>query len=414
VQVNSNTTSDNPQLQSLRDCLAGEIALKAKGQTYLPRLESQTDAEYAAYVQRASFYPAASRVLDDCLSAAFRRSPEINLAAAGALQPQLETFLADSDLGGTPFLSHARSVLQEVLSVGRVGTLLQWDQTRSRPWLSLWKAEQILDHKLERIDGPLTLTRLVLQEESGSTRTFPSGSGGEQFILHTASEASGDAQRSPLADIIACNLDHYRLSADYRHGLHLAALPTAWVSGFDKTTALRIGSSEAWVTEVPGATAGFLEFRGTGLSHIERALERTETQIQTLANRLLGRTDTGEPTEAGLSIVTAAVAQSLSRILNLAHALHLSPVSQHSTLNTQHSALNCPVSQHSTLNTQLNFRFAEISSPPLRGADLSAVVDAWKAGAISRETLLECLKRGQLLPDGRTVRDEKELLYRRV
>jgi hypothetical protein len=46
----------------------------------------------------------------------------------------------------------------------------------------------------------------------------------------------------PLADIIAINLDHYRLTADYKHGMHFTALPTAWVSGFDKNSSLRIGS----------------------------------------------------------------------------------------------------------------------------------------------------------------------------
>jgi hypothetical protein len=49
------------------------------------------------------------------------------------------------------------------------------------------------------------------------------------------------------------NLDHYRLHADYRHGMHFTALPTAWVSGFDKAATLRIGSSTAWVTDTPGA-----------------------------------------------------------------------------------------------------------------------------------------------------------------
>jgi len=68
----------------------------------------------------------------------------------------------------------------------------------------------------------------------------------------------------PLEDIIAVNLDHYRLDADFKHGLHFTALPTAWVSGFDKAASLRIGSSSAWVSETPGATAGFLEFTGRG------------------------------------------------------------------------------------------------------------------------------------------------------
>ena len=48
----------------------------------------------------------------------------------------------------------------------------------------------------------------------------------------------------------------------------------------------------------------------------------------------------------------------------------------------------------------------------MKGAELSALVDAWKVGAISRESLLESLRRGDVLPDGGSVAQEKALLYR--
>jgi hypothetical protein len=80
----------------------------------------------------------------------------------------------------------------------------------------------------------------------------------------------------PLGDVIAVNLDHYRLHADYRHGVQFAALPTAWVSGFDKAATSRIGSSTARVTDTPGASAGFLDYTGQGLTTIERAMDCDE------------------------------------------------------------------------------------------------------------------------------------------
>lgn len=58
--------------------------------------------------------------------------------------------------------------------------------------------------------------------------------------------------------------------------MHFTALPTAWVSGFAKDDPLRMGANTAWVTETPGATAGFLEFKGDGLQTFERALDRVE------------------------------------------------------------------------------------------------------------------------------------------
>jgi hypothetical protein len=107
------------------------------------------------------------------------------------------------------------------------------------------------------------------------------------FVFHGPRHSRPAVDKLPLADIIAVNLDHYRLDADYKHGIHFTALPTAWVSGFDKNASLRIGSSTAWVTETAGATAGFLEFTGQGLTTFERAMDRDERLMAVLGSRLL-------------------------------------------------------------------------------------------------------------------------------
>jgi hypothetical protein len=73
---------------------------------------------------------------------------------------------------------------------------------------------------------------------------------------------------------------------------------------FHKASSLRIGSSTAWVTETPGATAGFLEFTGQGLETFERA--RDERLLAMLGSRVLeGQKKVGDgavdrtPTERG-------------------------------------------------------------------------------------------------------------------
>lgn len=66
--------------------------------------------------------------------------------------------------------------------------------------------------------------------------------------------------------------------------MHFTALPTAFVTGFDKNAQLRIGSTTAWVTDTLGATANYLEFKGDGLATFERALERL---LAVLDSRLL-------------------------------------------------------------------------------------------------------------------------------
>jgi hypothetical protein len=119
------------------------------------------------------------------------------------------------------------------------------------------------------------------------------------FVFHGPRDSQPGVDKLPLGDIITVNLDHYRLDADYKHGIHFTALPTAWVSGFDKTANLRIGSSTAWVTETTGATAGYLEFTGHGLITFERAMDRDERLLAVLGSRLLeGQKKVGETAQA--------------------------------------------------------------------------------------------------------------------
>jgi hypothetical protein len=63
------------------------------------------------------------------------------------------------------------------------------------------------------------------------------------FVFHGPSHSRAEVERPPIDDLVAANLDHYRLNTDYKHGRHFTALPTAFVSGFDKGAELRIGAT---------------------------------------------------------------------------------------------------------------------------------------------------------------------------
>jgi len=53
----------------------------------------------------------------------------------------------------------------------------------------------------------------------------------------------------------------------------------------------------------------------------------------------------------------------------------------------------------------------DLGARALSGNEISAVVAAWRAGAISRDTMLERLKRGEVLPDGRSIAQERALIH---
>jgi hypothetical protein len=56
---------------------------------------------------------------------------------------------------------------------------------------------------------------------------------------------------------------------------------------------------------------------------------------------------------------------------------------------------------------QLN---ADFSVKGMSSQDLQAVVAAWQASAISKDTMFELFRRGEILPDGRTNQDEAALI----
>ena len=77
------------------------------------------------------------------------------------------------------------------------------------------------------------------------------------------------------------------------------------------------------MSETPGATAGYLEFTGQGLTSFERAMDRDERLMAVLGSRLLqDQKKVGETAEAirlrqsgedsALSVIATSVSESLT------------------------------------------------------------------------------------------------------
>ena len=462
-----------------RDVIAGEDAVKLGDTKYLPRLDSQSDNEYLGYKSRACFFNATSRTCDGFLGLLFRRDPEVKLPDRHAgVGGALRVFTDDVDLMGTSLFTFCKGVTGEVLSVGRCGTLIDWEGNgESRAYVVRYAAEDILNWQTGRINGRNVVTLVALREmveqpdadgfavkhvetirvlklevlADGSTRYVvelwqiaPSGNRGGNasslwsgffgqkssqakaewtmvetrvplrlgkplplipFVFHGPRNALPDVDKMPLADIIAVNLDHYRLDADYKHGLHFTALPTAWVSGFDKTSELRIGSSTAWVAEAPGAVAGFLEFKGHGLSTFENAQNRDERLMAVLGSRMLEDTKrVGETADA----IELRQAGENSILMTLALSLSDSISQVLRWVYWWNSTEQYPedVSEDLVL-LQINTDF---TAKGLTSLELTAIVSAWQAGAISQATMFDLFRKGEVLPTGRTDAEEKSLV----
>jgi hypothetical protein len=452
-----------------RDVFAGEDAVKAAAEKYLPRLDCQDDKEYLAYKNRASFFNASARTADGFVGLIFRRDPTFKLPnKTSGVGDALAEFVEDADMLGTSLTAFSKKLVTEIINVGRSGTLVDWNaEAEQRAYAVAYSAEDIINWHTERVNGRNVLTLVVLKEVSqtpaletdpfvpeeiqqlrvlklvevqsqwqyqveiwqfladGQNASGMSKRGKRKwklvdtltplrlgkslplipFIFHGPRHSLPEVDKIPLADIIAVNLDHYRLTADYKHGMHFTALPTAWVSGFDKNSSLRIGSSTAWVAETPGATAGYLEFHGQGLTTFERAMDRDEQLMAVLGTRML---------------------ESRKRVGETAAAIELRQSGENSILNTVSLSVSASLTQvlrwvywwNSTepipdaigpdlVLASLN---ADFSITGMSFQEITALVAAWQAGAISQDTMLDLFRAGEVIAPGRTNEEEIKLL----
>ncbi len=452
--------------QRARDVMDGEDAVKAGAWKYLPKLDGQDDDDYDGYNKRASFFNASSRTSDGLVGMIFRSNPAVVLPKAGAVKLAMDTIMLDANMAGVPFHSYCKEICDEVMQVGRAGSLIDWEATENRAYVEQYKTESIINWRTERINGRMMLTLVVLKEdalqddaasatmdgeytfaqdtveqyrvlrlvESGvvagskakayeyrveiwqatdadktkweiKTKTTPLRRGKSldaiPFVFHGPKNAASDIDKLPLDDVIQVNLLHFRLTADYNHGLHFTALPTAWVAGFDKEATLKIGSATAWVSDNPTAKCGYLEFTGQGLSSFEKALDRAENLMAVLGARLLEKKTRAAETAQALEIRASGEG---SVLMNIAFAGSFSLTTVLRWLfwwNSTEDGVEkigddqCLV----TLNT-------DFVSSRLTSDEIVAIVKAWQAQAITTETMLHQMKQGEILPPGVDIADE--------
>ena len=426
----------------------GADAVKSAGEKYLPKLGGQDYDEYNAYKTRAFFYGATARTVQAYSGLVFRKDPTVTSPEG----TRVEEIFRNVTLTGVTLDDFAVDVFGEVACVGRVGVYVALPRegaANARAYATLYRAENIVNWQTELRSGQYRLRRVVLREIFYATQDDPyefeqreqyrdlyldeSGyfavdvwreaeqadtSGDRWFRVEeesaqprfrgrrldfipfqfvNASSIEAIPENPPLLSLVDANLDHYRLMADYRHGLHFCGLPTPWVAGFPAEMELKIGSATAWVSSDPTAKAGMLEFTGQGLDPMKQAIEQIVGYMASLGARLLEQDKRAAEAaethrirqsreEATVSTIANAVSAGLSNVATW--LLNLSGVDGEATVE---------------LNTDL-------VDAKLEPAELRELVQAWQAGAISFETLYHNLRQGERTRPHVSAEEEKTLI----
>lgn len=279
-----------PLWKRARDAVAGQRKVHAMGDTYLPRLKDQDEADYASYKSRASWFGATFRTTTGLVGMLFRKPPKVRLPAG------VMNMIDDIDLSGKPLNVMAQEMAEEVLTVGRVSflvdyppvldvdgkptvmTVAQKEALGLRPSLQMYKTERVLNWKFRRVGLAWALCQVVLEEDyveedgefgqSLETRwrvldldqndeyrqrvfrkdkqkdldiqvgptIWPLMNGTTMKFIPFYSVGVEDVDICPdvppLNDLVDLNFQHYRVTADYEHGCHFCGLPTPYVAGY--------------------------------------------------------------------------------------------------------------------------------------------------------------------------------------
>lgn len=428
-----------PQWKKCRDCVEGEDAVHKAGESYLPKLTGQTNDEYKAYVHRTPYYNAVGRTIDGLVGMVFRKAPQVTVPAG------IDDYLADMTLTNCDFDEYAEELSREVLSVYRVGVLVEYpaitEQPVSlaqasaqnlRPYCTTYKAESIINWRVARINNVMQPIMISLKEEVVEYKdTFESeeteqyrvlllvnGSYFQQlyrkddkgewvqfgndiiplmdgkpltyipFVFFGANNNGHELDVPPLYDLVSLNLSHYRTSADLEHGAHFTGLPTAVISGYQvdaaKNEKFSIGSATAWVFPQPDAKASYLEFTGQGLDSLVSLKKEKEQSMAALGARMLAPEKSGVEATNTVRMRHSGEGAVLSSIVNNVSA-GLKRVLE---IMAQWSGVD------GDIEVALNKDFIEGS---LTAQEILAYVQAWQSGALPKEELFTVLKAGEAI-----------------
>jgi hypothetical protein len=161
-----------PEWRKLRDVIAGERQIKLQTELYLRKLKKQDLDDYKDYLDGASFYNMTFQTLNGMIGEVFQRDPSIeNLPAK--FKDKIRFGLGKDGSGHVGF---SKSVITEILSMGRYGVLVDAPAVASIVPTSFaigYLAENILDWEVAEVNGTYRLTRVFLREFTRNDEKAP-------------------------------------------------------------------------------------------------------------------------------------------------------------------------------------------------------------------------------------------------
>jgi len=409
----------------------GTEYLRDQSETYLPQEPREDDDAYQTRIDRSVLSPYTSRLIETAAGAILRKPIHIE-------GDQYWLDLAQNIDGiGSNINEYARRALVSSLTYGHSAILVDYPAAMGarnlaeeraqgrRPYFIHVDATQIWGWRQASTMPGAPLTQVRIHEYT----TRPLNDFGEEQIeqmrviypgkydLYTLgqdvvefSETGGYSldeiplvpiysnrrgmlqSLPPLLDIANLNITHYQRQADLIHALHIAAMPTLVLEGWDDTTGSTTMGVNYAIAMQPGNKAYYVQADATSFDAQAAELQSLEMQMSSLGfTKLFGQKFVAESAEAkridqaqGNSVLSI-ISQELESALNQAFGFA-----------AQYVGLEPP-----EITIDRDFDYYR-----LIGQDVSVLTQLNDMGKISDQMLLEILRRGEILPDNINIEDE--------
>ena len=411
----------------------GTNYIRDLSETYLPQEPREDDDAYTTRVDRSVLSPYTSRLIETAAGAILRKPIHIEG------DPYWLELAENIDGLGSNINEYARRALVSSLTYGHSAILVDYPAAMGarnlaeeraqgrRPYFIHVDAPQIWGWRQASTMPGAPLTQVRIHEYT----TRPLNDFGEEQIeqmrviypgrydLYTLGEDVVEFTQSggysldqiplvpiysnrrgmlrsqpPLLDIANLNITHYQRQADLIHALHIAAMPTLVLEGWDDTTGSATMGVNYAIAMQPGNKAYYVQADATSFDAQMAELQSLEQQMSTLGvTKLFGQKFVAESAEAKRidqaqsNSVLSIISQELESALNQAFAFAAEYVGM------------APPEIH----IDRDFDYYR-----LIGQDVSVLAQLNQMGKISDSMLLEILRRGEILPDNINIENEME------
>ncbi len=309
--------------------LGGTRAMRAAGQTYLPKWPKEDAAAYATRLSVSVLFPAYQRTVQTLAGKPFSKPITVGEDVPARFKP----WLADIDLQGRNLDTFSSSVMQTALGFGLAGILVDFPPAGNvrteaqeqaaglRPYWIEVKPQQILGWRAARVDGAWKLLQLRIAEVVEE----PEGEFGTEMVdqvrvlepglwsLYRASDAGAWSLFEegvttlnmipfvpvyggrtgfmtavpPLIEVAHLNVAHWQSASDQQNILHVARVPILTVTGVDDPAwEMTVGASSA-IKLPTDAKMQFIEHTGSAIDAGAADLKTLEERMRQAGAELL-------------------------------------------------------------------------------------------------------------------------------